>query len=128
MDCFWFICDSAGRVESVTKIVLGASSEGSHVTWANKKGHSGKWSWCQDIDGTGYLLIEFAAGNGPWKRHLLQQVDKSIFKLCDIQHPWYTVDIGLWASRGSQVHNNKSTVYMQQFDAPVEASDSMPHP
>ena len=116
MDCFWICCDDADNVLSVNNIHLGTHKTGAKVTWHTNRRTSGTW-WCGtgEAAGTTYLFVEFAAGRGEYKRHVLQEVGPKLFKLLDRNHQLY--ENGLW-SRQSEGHYNKTKVYLQQFEAP----------
>ena len=93
MDCFWICCDDADNVLSVNKINLGTQNTGGKVTWHTNKRTSGTW-WCctGEDDGLTYLFVEFVAGKGWYKRHVLQEVGPQLFKLMPVDHQFY-VDV-----------------------------------
>ena len=54
-----------------------------------------------------YLLIEFAAGKAPLRRHAFEQTGDDKFLLAAKDNPWYKHD---WWSSDSCIHTNEDTV------------------
>ena len=92
MDCFWICCDDADNVLSVNNIHIGTQKTGGEVTWHTNKRTSGTW-WCctGEADRLTYLLVEFAAWRGWYKRHVLQEVGPNLFKLEGVDHLKWTI-------------------------------------
>ena len=114
MDCFWICCDDADNVLSVNNIHLGTQKTGGEVTWHANKRTSGTW-WCctGEAGGTTYLFVEFAAGRGWYKRHVLQEVGPNLFKLLDVDHQLYMKV--LWSRQSVGHRNTIGRVYLQQL-------------
>ena len=122
MDCFWICCDDADNVLSVNKINLGTRNTGGNVTWHTNKRSSGTW-WCctGEDDNVTYLFVEFVAGKGWYKRHVLQEVGPQLFKLMPVDHQFYG-DSRFWTAESEMHYNEVGTynVYLQQFQPPTE--------
>ena len=119
MDCIWCYCKPNGRLAILSTIVLGEQSEGGEVTFRDNCKANGKKHYLETTMGN-FMLIEFAAAKrGTWKRHILRQVDNSIFKLIDEEDPLNAMYMQTkWWSPWSEIHDNKVPVYLQQFKVP----------
>ena len=132
MDCYiWICCDDADNILSVNKIYLGTENTGGKVTWHNNNTTSGTW-WCctGEAGGPTYVFVEFAAGKGKYKRHVLQEVDHNLFKLLPVGHQLYTRE--RWSQETDLHGNGGSRVYLQRFQAPAttaaEAAEATEQP
>ena len=60
------------------------------------------------------MQLEFAAGKGRWKRHLMEQLDDNKFRLLARDDAAYKIE---WWTEGSVLHNNIKTIGMTRIDA-----------
>ena len=116
----WISVDADGTVASTTPITLHKEEMGPKGRW---KGITfggffrawGRW-WYHYDDEASLLLIEFAAGSGYKRRHVMKQLTDDMFELLDATHPAYSTDD--WWSSDSRNHTNNTSVYMQTWRHP----------
>ena len=117
MHGIWVQTDGEDKITYVTSIILhkekigkkgryhGITFNGHHRPW-------GRWLYLF-VDPTGLLLLEFAAGAGYPRRHVLVQVDAHLFELAK-DHPLYAEE-ELW-SKKSLKHTNTKRTFFQKWN------------
>ena len=117
-------------MKEVTKIKLSKLTDcGGRVTWGENTRDNGQWQACK-CDKVTYIIIEFAASyKAAWKRHIMRQIDRGLYKLEPNDHPWYDkykkyqvchaeCEIrDMWTEYGTY-HVNQGNIYLQQFLVP----------
>ena len=90
------------------------------VTFNGKYRAYGRWMYAYAVGcmSMPLLLIEFAAGRGCTRRHVLVQITDDVFELANTDHPIY-MDTKLWSSC-SKPHWNDTKVFLQKWSRPAK--------
>ena len=106
----WMEFNEDGKLTSSTPITL---EQDGGVKWNENWYVSGHWQYVHE-DGVGVMALEFHAGRGTWKRHLMMQVDEGKFRLVGKDNGIYKSD-ALWTT-WSQPHRNTKVVGTTRID------------
>ena len=87
------------------------------ITFNGRYRGYGRWVYTY-VDDTGILMVEFASGSGPLRRHVLVQMTDDVFELMKTDHPLYS-DENLW-STGSRLHTNETSVFLLKWSRPTQ--------
>jgi hypothetical protein len=125
MQGIWIQADEKGNITYVTNVILHKTKTGKNgrfhgITFNGYHRPWGRWIY-QYTPPTGLLLLEFAAGSGYPRRHVLVQNDDNLFELAK-DHPHYAED-SLW-SKDSVKHTNTKRTFFQKWNPPC-ASDEV---